>query len=389
MTEDSKSTIRLLLSEKREEFLERWQLVVKENLARGPASIQDCVFEESEFAQIFDAYLDDIAEDPLSVSQQFVVNLVKHKIFAGFPLSTLEILNAAFMATAREVFRSAFPEAFNTRMEALEHLAQEVLNNEIALARFYEEYLNDLNTELREKAAALKRRNEALLEFLDLATHELQSPLWSILGFAAKLLRQYHSVMDETGRHCVDRINANVSEMHQLIEDVAGILMIDQENMVMRPVSLRGTLRYALRRVRNEVDEKFECQMDEGTAIEIDCDPRHFKQCFYQLLKNAALFAQHDEPGQASIRVLCNDRLHLYIEDNGIGIEERYRAQVFKPMERLKEKDVAGTGMGLAVAQRIVAAHRGSILLEDSSLGGVCVHMALPLDIVSHTQEKE
>jgi len=67
-----------------------------------------------------------------------------------------------------------------------------------------------------------------LIEFIDVATHQLQTPLWSILGFVSKLQRKYYESLDDYGRHCLNRITANVSDMHQLIEDVTTMLIIDQ-----------------------------------------------------------------------------------------------------------------------------------------------------------------
>lgn len=384
MKDDTYSDVVGLLKSRREKFLKRWRAIVNDSLADF---VEDCakitLLDEAEYGQFFDAYVDDMMENTHSASHQFVIGLVRTKINDGFPLSTLELINAAFMAAAREVFRTAYPDAFNTRTEYLERLSQMVLNNEITLARHYEEYLSDLNAKLTDTAETLKRRNDALVEFLDLATHELQTPLWSILGFASKLQRKYHNRLDENGRHCLDRINANVSDMHQLIEDVTSVLMIDPDDMIKRSLSIRDLLLDSSSKIRREIDDRFRLELIDDISVIIKGDPRHLKQLFYQIMKNSALFTLEDAPGFVQVRCCSDGDFHLFFEDNGIGIEPKYRELVFKPTERLKEKETAGTGMGLAFAQRIVAAHGGKISIENGRLEGICVHIRFPLSIIS------
>jgi len=389
MNDDAKLSIGTLLKEEKEDFLHKWERKVLEAVETGKLSPHDKnAIDRNEFGELFDAYVDDMLNDTMMASQQLVMRLVRSKVRVGFSLSMLEFINASFMATAREVFRQAYPDAFNTRMEYLERLSQMVLSNEIALAQYYEEYLNDLNMKLREKAESLQRRNEALMEFMDLATHELQSPLWSILGFVAKLQRTHNDVLDEKGKHCLDRISTNVSEMHQLIEDLTAIMMADRDDMVPREVLLTDVLREAEKRVLKEVDERFQCKGISASPIRVNGDPRHLKQAFFQIMKNAAIYTHQDNPGCMRLWWSNGDKVfHIYFEDRGIGIDEKYRALVFEPMERLKEKDVPGSGMGLTFARRVFSAHGGTISIKEGTEGGACVHVELPEDIVRAENE--
>jgi signal transduction histidine kinase len=220
----------------KEVFLKKWQSLVEQSLSSEIT--EHYHFTDTDFEELFNAYIDGnikLKMNELKITEE---KFIKQKINAGFPLSILSIINIHFMATAREMVRSIYPDAFNARMEYLESLSERVLHNEIILFQYYEKYVSNLNTQLREQAEALRQKNTNLIEFIDLATHQLQAPLWSILGFTSKLQRKYYSIIKEEGQHYLNRILANVAEMHQLIEDMTAMLLIDPETMKKRKIFL-------------------------------------------------------------------------------------------------------------------------------------------------------
>ncbi|MBN1410849.1 MAG: HAMP domain-containing histidine kinase [Spirochaetales bacterium] len=365
----------------KEQFIMNWEKKVK-NVLKQTKNEQMEISPE-EFERLYDAYISDLFTDNHHESHSIIMDIIKTKFENGFLLSTLEFINASFMATARELFRQVYPDAFDRRMEYLEHLSQMILNNEVKIAEYYENYLNDLNQQLVGKAEALKRHNSALVEFVDLATHQLQSPLWSILGFVSKLQKKYYEIIDVRGRHYLDRITANVSDMHQLIEDVTAMLVIAQADMVEREVFLQDLIQYSLKKVCEEIDEQFSCALDIPEHYLIKGDPYHLKQVFYQIFKNSAQFTNDNDSGKVRLYTAFNSKFSIFIEDDGIGIEPRYRDLVMKPMERLREKDVSGSGMGLTFVNRIMESHGGSILLKDpQEYKGICIVLEFPGDIV-------
>lgn len=383
MDKELSTNIESFLRAQKVEFIQKWRNRVEEVLEYNRDSV-NTELNDDEFDELFNVYMDDMVKKEFSSSKKFLIELIKRKITHGFLLSTLELINASFMATARELFRSVYPDAFDKRTEYLEHLSQMILNNEVMLAQHYEQYLNDLNNKLLENTELLRRHNAALIEFIDVATHQLQTPLWSILGFVSKLQRKYYESLDEYGRHCLNRITANVSDMHQLIEDVTTMLLLDQKEMFRRDLYLYELFDQAIHRVHEEVDKQFKCSYKKNDKlIIIQGDPQHLKHLFYQVIKNAAQYTVNKEHGEVNIITRLNDKFHIYIEDNGIGIESQYRELVFKPMERLKEKDISGSGMGLTFARRIMKGHGGGITIENSrKKRGVCVHITFPTQII-------
>ncbi len=373
-----------LLLKKKDDFVILWQQAVEETLP--PFLKSEYVFTRDDFIRLFVAYLAEERPDPGKATPDAVIEIIKTKISQGFPLSLIGILNACFMATARGVIRGVYPDSFDARMEYLEDLSQRVLDNEIVLSRYYEDYVRELNSRLGEQAGEQERRHASLLEFIDCATRELQSPLWSILGFTAKLQRTYYPLLQEDGKHCLNRIAANVAEMHQLITDMTSMLLIEEETMKKAEVGLAGLVEACAERIRMEVDKRFEVDGDTA-AVTLVGDAAYLATLFYQLFKNAAQFSKPGTPGRARLRWEKGKEpdggFHLFVEDEGIGVAPRHRELVFKPLERLKEKDTEGSGLGLAFARRIVSAHKGTIVLEGAAAGGVCAHIVFPLAMVA------
>jgi signal transduction histidine kinase len=372
-------SISVFLKTHKDKFLKNWQKLVEQSLS---AEIKEYYrFSPTDFQELFDAYVNGALGRKIPRVNITEEKFIKQKIEAGCPLSIMSIINIHFMATAREMVRSVYPDAFNTRMQYLETLSERVLNNEIVLFQYYEKYVSNLNAQLTAQTEALRQKNSNLIEFIDLATHQLQAPLWSILGFTSKLQRKYYPIIKEEGQHYLNRISANVAEMHQLIEDMTAMLLIDPESMKNRKIFLHDILNDSIKRIHAEIDNNFEIkgQLD---SITVSGDPYHLRQCFFQILKNGAQYTKDKKSGIMHIHYKIEKNLHIYFEDDGIGIEKEYRELVFKPLERLKEKEIPGTGMGLTLAKKIIIGHKGSIHLEDSRYGGICVHITLPLSII-------
>jgi signal transduction histidine kinase len=372
------------LKEHKDEFLKNWQKLVEQSLSEEIKKHYQ--FSQTDFHELFNAYVNGTLKhkDPrINITEG---KFIKQKIDAGCPLSIMSIINIHFMATAREMVRSVYPDAFNTRMEYLETLSDRVLNNEIVLFQYYEKYVSNLNAQLTAQTEALRQKNTNLIEFIDLATHQLQAPLWSILGFTSKLQRKYYPIIKEEGQHYLNRISANVAEMHQLIEDMTAMLLIDPESMKKRKIFLHDILNDSLKRIHSEIDNGFKIlgQLD---SVAVLGDPYHLRQCFFQIFKNSAQYTKGEKSGTMHVHYRIDDNLHIFFEDDGIGIEKEYRELVFKPLERLKEKEIPGTGMGLTLARKIIIGHKGSIFLEDSRYGGICVHITLPHSIIKKPKE--
>jgi PAS domain S-box-containing protein len=212
--------------------------------------------------------------------------------------------------------------------------------------------------------------NQAKSEFLSRMSHELRTPLNSILGFAQLL--ELASLTDKDrdnvehilkgGYHLLDLIN----EILDLSRIEAGRLSISSE-----PVSMRDALKDAIELVRPLAAE---ANINLGSEVPIRChrhvlaDRQRLKQVLLNLLSNAIKFNRPGGSVMLSCGVAPGNRLRIEIADSGFGISPDGLGRIFRPFERLNadQTEIGGTGLGLALAKRLIEAMGGSIGVESA-----------------------
>lgn len=400
---------------RRPEFLAHWSATCGGLFApHGPLGWEGVapLLDANDWAVLFEAYLEDPDDAGAEGAAGKVAQDLLERLSQGeLTLAALEVLHTAFLDTAQRMMRTLCPDAPGELPAGLERLTLTVARNWVALARRYEERRRGEDAERERQAERMRRHNETMHEFLDVATHELQSPLWSILGFVAKIRQRYGESFDDKGRHCLDRIGANVLDMHALIGEVAALLTITPEQLELGPVALPEMLEDVAEEIRRDVDARFECRVEIPGPLVVQADARQLRHLLVALARNAARYVQPGEAGRWAVRTRTDEvrpsqgapaQLHIYLEDNGIGIEPRYRELVFRPMERLLDVSVPGSGMGLTRARRIAEAHGGTLTIEDAASGpgaqsgscargtgrGTCLHLVLPIPATADPAER-
>lgn len=372
--------LKKVLFNNKENFITNWYNAVLQNIPEYLKN--DFKLNKNDFNKLFEIYSNETITSDDSIISKRILSIFKDKVYSKYPLSIISYINSYFMSTARKILKDIYPFNTDARMNYLESIAQNILNAEICIAQSVEDKINELKIKNREITDGLKNKNKMLVDFFDLATHEMQSPLWSILGFTTKLKKKYFSVFKEDGKHYLDRIFANVTEMHQLIEDILTILMIDHEKMMFKKIFLRDIILETEKKIKKEIDADFKLIWERSNTVIIG-DPECLRLVFYQIFKNSAQYVFDNMHGKVYLKVEKTKKNSIIlIDDEGIGIEKEYHELVIKPMERLKEKNVIGIGMGLAIVKRIIEVHSGSIKVEDGHYGGIRIKITFPLSSI-------
>ncbi len=225
--------------------------------------------------------------------------------------------------------------------------------------------------ELQQQNEELSRAIEARDGFLAQISHELRTPLTSVLGYAQLLQSGALGELNEKQQNAVDSV-AEAGELQlELVNDLLDLAQLQTDTMVwkLEPMSVRGAGKAALSVVQPLADEK-------GTAVEVSwdggCDlivgdSRRIAQAFINLLSNAVKFTP--EGGTIGIRSEVEDGVvRVTVRDTGIGIAEENFARIFAPFEQLSKglaREYQGTGLGLALVEKVVMAHEGSLKVES------------------------
>lgn len=232
------------------------------------------------------------------------------------------------------------------------------------------EDLRALNDRLEEmvqgRTEELQSKNRELEAFLYTVSHDLKAPVVSLYGMANALREDYENQLDKQGKHYLQRVIANASQMEALIQQLLELSKI-------------GSVAYTPEVVDSEtvvrgVFDQFESQVrDRGILVEVRSPlPRVYinrlrlHQIFSNLVGNAVKFI--GETPKPFIEVGAEDKgdkIQFYVKDNGIGIDETYHEKIFGVFQRLQEVGTEGTGIGLAIVKRIVESNGGRIWLDS------------------------
>ncbi|WP_417482119.1 PAS domain-containing protein [Maricaulis sp.] len=232
------------------------------------------------------------------------------------------------------------------------------------------------------QADELRRTNRELEQYASIASHDLQEPLRKITSFGALLARDYSGSMDERGRMLIDRMVDGAQRLRQLIQDLLSYSRSSNDEMQFADVPLSVLV--------EDVCNDFELTIAE-TGATITCesdavlrgDPLLLRQLFHNLLSNSLKY-RGEAPPQVSFEAGQTDdgsSWQILVRDNGIGFPSRYAERVFEMFKRLHPRDAyPGTGIGLALCQRVVERHGGRIRVESEPGVGTGFHIEWPLD---------
>jgi two-component system sensor kinase FixL len=204
---------------------------------------------------------------------------------------------------------------------------------------------------------------EQLELFAHLATHDLQEPLHKIVAFGELLKTSCWNTLDEKGRTHLDKIEKAAKKMGEMIEQLREFSRIGHVAAPLEPVDLHRVVREAMQDSEAGIKETG-AEIEVATLPTVDADRMQIRQVFQNLLANALKFRRADEPPRVAIwsRPLDEDWVEITVEDNGIGFDERYADRIFRPFQRLHPAgQYEGSGVGLAICQKILLRHGGKI----------------------------
>jgi light-regulated signal transduction histidine kinase (bacteriophytochrome) len=229
---------------------------------------------------------------------------------------------------------------------------------------------HQVETERAAAVEAMERANADLKSFAYIASHDLGEPLRTIAGFAQLLEKRYQDQVDEQGRDYIRRMVGGVDRMQGLIRDLLAFSRAGRDAIERKPVDTAGLVEEIRLDLGGAIDES-EAELLVGDLPTVQADANQLRQVFQNLISNAIKFRNGKRPRVEVTARSVTDGWLFTVSDNGIGIEPQYREKVFNAFERLHgHDDFEGTGIGLAVCQRIVQRHGGEIHVENGAEGG-------------------
>jgi signal transduction histidine kinase len=233
--------------------------------------------------------------------------------------------------------------------------------------------------QLEEQARELRRSNAELEQFAYVASHDLQEPLRKIASFCQALQARYHGQLDDRADQYIDFAVDGAKRMQILINDLLAFSRVGRSGREHEAVALKEALTTA----ESALAETLESTGTSVIADElptVNGDRAQLTSLFQNLISNAVKFRGTEPP---VVRVTVHrqaEEWQLSCSDNGIGIDREYAERIFLIFQRLHSREAYdGSGIGLALCQKIVEYHGGRIWLDTSYSGGACLRFTLPI----------
>lgn len=229
--------------------------------------------------------------------------------------------------------------------------------------------------ELARSLEAAQSAAEEMQHFIYAVSHDLRTPLRSVASYAKLLERQYADNQETS--ELTRFITQGAAEMNTLIED---LLKYSRTGNSPRrtTISVGAIVQFALMNLQAQTRETG-AQITVGALPQASVDESQFMQLFQQIIGNALKFRGAESP---KIEITAEEQPDEYvfsIKDNGPGIEPKYQEAVFVPFKRLHGREVAGTGLGLALSKKIIRAHGGKLWVESDGQHGSTFKFTVPI----------
>lgn len=239
-----------------------------------------------------------------------------------------------------------------------------------------------MNTELEKRVnkrtAELKKVNEELEAFSYSVSHDLRAPLRAIVGFSAILEEEYSSKLDDEAKRITGVIRSNTIKMGSLIDDLLTFSRMGRHELVKNNVNSLAMVKEIINGLQNNDTAKVEWVIH--PMKDILADANMIRQVWINLISNAVKYSGNSPHPKIQIGSFEHEnKTVFFIEDNGVGFDQKYENKLFKVFQRLHGSDeFEGTGIGLAIVEKIISKHGGTVWAEAELNKGASFYFSLP-----------
>jgi len=240
--------------------------------------------------------------------------------------------------------------------------------------------LEDRVREVTERTQQLETANRELEAFSYTISHDLRAPLRAISGFTSILSEEYADAMPAEARGYLKRVKDSGDHMGQLVDDLLAFSRLGRQAVRTQRVNMRSIVDRALQELSPALDGR-QVEVVIGELPDAACDAALVEQVFVNLLSNAFKYSRRREHARVEVGVLEANAIEgptYFVRDNGAGFDMEYAGKLFGVFQRMhRSEDFEGTGVGLAIVQRIVERHGGRVWAEAKVDAGATFYFTL------------
>jgi light-regulated signal transduction histidine kinase (bacteriophytochrome) len=210
-------------------------------------------------------------------------------------------------------------------------------------------------------------------------SHDLRAPLRIIDGYTEIIVSDYGKILDEEGNRLLGIVTANVRKMGRLIDDLLNLSRLGRKELTSHHIDMNQLVNSVMAEQIALKTKQYDIQIEK--LEQTDADSSLIRQVWINLISNAIKFsAEKDQPSIKISSRHTGDEIIYSIQDNGVGFNMKYADKLFGVFQRLhKMTEFEGTGVGLALVQRIITRHGGRVWAEAEVDKGATLYFSLPL----------
>ncbi|HLZ87934.1 MAG TPA: PAS domain S-box protein, partial [Puia sp.] len=258
-----------------------------------------------------------------------------------------------------------------------------ITEREITQQKKADQEIRQLNADLKVNITQLEATNKELESFSYSVSHDLRAPLRRINGYAGIILEDHRTQLDEELRRLFGNIKNNADRMSILIDNLLEFSKLGRRRVAKVPVDLTELVQRVLKDLDEGERDKATIQI--GYLPPAEGDPALLYQVLVNLVSNAIKYSGKKAAPEIGIGSCENEEEYVYfVRDNGIGFNMTYAHKLFGVFQRLHNDDgFEGTGVGLAIVQRIVVKHGGRVWAEGQPGEGATFYFSLPKPVTA------
>jgi PAS domain S-box-containing protein len=341
------------------------------------------------------------AEAPLEIFGAAIEPLMRGQVYQVADVAALPELPGFLRAGQAEQIRAYFhmpimagdallgllnvgtdtPQAFTPEHIEIAREVAAQLSIAIQQARLREQiarHAQELEQRVAARTAELTAANKELEAFSYSVSHDLRAPLRAVDGFSRILQEEYIASLPDEAQHYFGMLRNGAQQMGHLIDDLLAFSRLSRQPLSTLSVDPAELVRTCLQELREEQGGR-RIDLSVGTLPSCQGDPALLKQVWLNLIGNALKYTRQRDPARITIGSQAQDGETIYfVRDNGAGFDMRYSDKLFGVFQRLhRAEEYEGTGVGLAIVQRIIHRHGGRIWAEAAVDQGATFYFAL------------
>ncbi len=255
-----------------------------------------------------------------------------------------------------------------------------IVSHDLKERKEKEDALKNLNKGLENYTKQLQYVNKELEAFSYSVSHDLRAPLRAIDGFSRIMIEDYHDRLDDEGKRLLNIIRGNTLQMGKLIDDLLSFSRGGRKELKISEVNMEELARSVFDELKSTTagrDVHFEAK----ALPHVYGDRSLIRQVWVNLFSNALKFTRSRQQPSIEIGSFSGENESIYyVKDNGVGFDMQYADKLFGVFQRLhSSEEFEGTGVGLAIVQRIIHRHSGRVWAEGKVGEGAIFYFTLPV----------